>query len=285
MRSRLRTPSLHATLPEWVPFAGLLATSLAAWLAAPLAAQGTASADAKTVVERQVDALDRHDVEAAVGTYADALRYGPLSDTAAPTPSSKAQLRQFLSGWWAKNPHSRVTLVETIVVGPFVAAHERLSGAADGKQYEVLDIVEVQGGHIVAEWESADVAALPPSVARDASAIVQRAENAWMANDPDAAAPSFIEDMPMRVLGDTITRRETPTTMRDGFHDAMAKNPHMRYSLIDRIVVGPFYVAHERLTGMADGITRDAMNVFQVHNAHIVAAWENVWLETRPGPS
>ena len=65
--------------------------------------------------------------------------------------------------------------------------------------------------------------------------------------------------------------------MRKGFEHVLAANPHMRFTVVDRIVAGRFVVVHERLTGMVDGRQRDAFDVMEVRGRHIVAEWECPW--------
>jgi hypothetical protein len=247
---------------------------LAAASADRVAAQQAARASPAAVIEREHAALNRHDVDGALAVYSDTLRFGQLVDSTVSHPSSKAAVRQFLLPFYAKHPHGRVTVAREIIVGPFVADDARLTGTSDGKPFQMLDLSEIRGGHVVEEVESDNLAAVSAATTHDALAVVQRADNAFARGDDSTAATLFADPSMFHTWGDTVVQRISRAQLRAGFATVLAANPRMRYTIVDRMVVGPFVVDHERLIGMADGRPRDALDVLEVRDGRIVAEWE-----------
>jgi hypothetical protein len=249
---------LAATIPNWA------------------AAQQAAAASPAAVIEREHAALNRHDVDDALAVYADTLRFGQLVDSTVSGPSSKTALRQFLVPFYAKHPHSRVVVAHEIIVGSFVADDARLTGTSDGAPFQMLDLSEIRRGHVVEEVESTNLAPVSSADAHAALAVVRRADDAFARGDDSTAATQFADPVLFHTWGDTVVRRISHADMRAGFAKVLATNPKMRYTVVDRMVVGPFVVDHERLVGMADGHPRDALNVMEVRDGRIVAEWETV---------
>ena len=247
---------------------------LAATSSDRVAAQQVATASPAAVIQQEHAALNRHDVDGALAVYSDTLRFGQLVDSTVSGPSSKAALRQFLIPFYAKHPHSRVTVAHEIIVGSFVADDARLTGTSDGKAFQMLDLSEIRRGRVVEEVESDNLAALPVATAHDALAVVERADDAFARGDDSTAATLFSDPSMFHTWGDTVVQRVSRAQMRAGFAKVLATNPKMRYTIVDRMVVGPFVVDHERLIGMADGRPRDALDVLEVRDGRIVAEWE-----------
>lgn len=237
-------------------------------------AQDSATAMPAAVVERERAALNRHDVNGAIAVYADTLRFGQLVDSSASAPSSKAAVRAFLVPFYAHHPHARVSVAHEIVVDRFVADDERLTHTSDGKPFRMLDLSEVRSGHVVEEVESDNLAAVSATAAQAALAAVRRADDAFERGDDSTAATLFADPVFFHTWGDSVVQRISHQQMRAEYAKVLAANPHLRYSITDRMVVGPFVVEHEHLAGMADGRSRDALNVFEVRAGRIVAEWE-----------
>ena len=224
--------------------------------------------------QRKHAALNRHDVDAALAVYSDTLRFGQLVDSTVSGPSSKTALRQFLIPFYAKHPHSRVVVAHEIIVGPYVADDARLTGTSDGAPFQMLDLSEIRRGHVVEEVESNKLAPVSSADAHAALTVVRRADDAFARGDDSTAATQFADPVLFHTWGDTVVRRISHADMRAGFAKVLATNPTMRFTIVDRMVVGPFVVDHERLVGMADGHPRDALNVMEVRDGRIVAEWE-----------
>jgi hypothetical protein len=256
---------------------GATGSMLCAAVTAPQA-QTPSSSTPAAVVEQQYAALNRHDLDAVFALYADSLRYGEMRDSALMAPSSKAALRAFLVPYLAKNPNSHVAQLHAIVLGPFVIAEERVTGAANGKPYVILAVHEVRHGRIVAELETGNLATAPAAAAHQADSIARRSDAAFARGDPTAAAALLADPIWFHVWGEDSLVHMTRAKAISGFHNVLATNPHMRYGVVEYLVVGPFVADHERLTGMADGKPRDAWEVREIRGGRVVAGWEIPWL-------
>jgi hypothetical protein len=257
----------------WVVLGAILSAALSG--AADLVAQDPIPTSPSTVVRQAYDAMNRHDTEALLALYVDTVRYGALQDTAVAARSSTAELREYLVSYYAKDPHAQATIVREIAVGSFVVDHQRLDGTADGKPYEILDVSEVRNGRVMSELETANLALTPASIRAAAAATARRADDAFGRGDARAAAVFFADPVLFHQLGDTLVQRVTRAQAVEMFDATVAKNPHMRYTVVQRITVGPFVVDHERLTGMADGKDRDAVDILEIHGGQVVAEWES----------
>ena len=263
----------RATVYLWLR----LSAGLALFFAAPAAAQDPVAPSAAEVIRQEYEALNRHDVGGVFSLYSDSIKYGELRDSALIAPSSKAALRAVVAPFLAKNPHGRVAVTHQITLGPFVIADQRMTGTANGTPFEIIDVSEVRVGHVVAELETDNIATTPPAVTRQADAVVQQSVDAFARGDDAAAVAPFAEPVIFHVWGEDSVQHMTRARMRQGFHETIVANPHMRYLIVAHLVAGPFVVNHERLTGMADGKVRDAWDILEVRHGRIVAEWESPW--------
>lgn len=104
----------------------------------------------EAVVQRQLDAYNRHDFDAFVATYADdAELYRAPSTT--PALNGKSALGDFYRDHRFNLPDLHAELVHRIVLGNKVIDHERITGL----RAEVIDAVAayvVQDGLIRSVW-------------------------------------------------------------------------------------------------------------------------------------
>lgn len=132
------------------PTAGPLGLSAAvAPTATPAPAVPTAampeSAEAQ-VVAAQIEAFNRHDLEAFLASYAaDAVLYDQPDRV---RQSGIAEIRQAYAAAFAANPGLHVTVSSRIVQGRLVIQQEVLTGAADGQTRTSVATYEVVGGKI-----------------------------------------------------------------------------------------------------------------------------------------
>jgi len=247
-------------------------------LAAPLASQTQGAADPGPVIRQEYAALDRHDVDGVFAVYADTIQYGELRDSALMHWTTTAALRDQFRPFLARNPRSHLRITHELDVGPFVIATQRMTGMADGKPVEIIDISQVRHGRVVAELETENLAGTPPLESQRADAAAKLADDAFARADPAAAMPAYGEPVLFHVWGEDSVRHMSRAQMREGFQKVQAANPHMRFVVVERAVQGRFVIVHERLTGMANGVRRDAFDVMEVRNGRIVAEWECPWL-------
>jgi len=242
-----------------------------------LAGQVPAAPTPTDIITQEYAALNRHDVNGVFAVYSDSIQYGDLSDSGRSKLTTKAELAAAFGPFLAQNPRSHVTVAHEMAIGPFVLAHEIMSGAADGKPFSIIDISEVRGGRVVAELETGNLALTPPAEVHQADFTARRADDAFARGADDAAMPAYAEPVLFHVWGEDSVQHMTRAKMRKGFRDVLAANPGMHFVVVDRMVAGPFAVVHERLTGMADGKVRDAFDVMEVRGERIVAEWGSPW--------
>jgi hypothetical protein len=104
-----------------------------------------ASAEAQ-VVAAQIEAFNRHDLEAFLASYApDAVVYDQPDRV---RQSGIAEIRQAYAAAFAANPGLHVAVSSRIVQGRLVIQQEVLTGAADGQTRTSVATYEVVGGKI-----------------------------------------------------------------------------------------------------------------------------------------
>ena len=105
--------------------------------------------DAETVVQRQLNAYNAHDIEAFVATYATDIKIEALPGT--PVLEGHEALRQYYSGLFAQYPNIYAKLVNRSVLGEFVVDEERLPRGAESALRGTA-IYQVQDGLIQRVW-------------------------------------------------------------------------------------------------------------------------------------
>jgi hypothetical protein len=109
------------------------------------------SADAETVVQRQLDAYNARDVDAIVAIYADDA--AQFEHPATLLARGSAQLRErFAMRFQDSKVHA--TLLRRIVMGSIIVDHERVTRTfPEGVgSIELIAMYEVQGGRIANAW-------------------------------------------------------------------------------------------------------------------------------------
>jgi hypothetical protein len=127
-----------------VVFAALLSMLVAACAAPPkvrLATDGSAA-----VVQRQLEAYNRQDVDAFVACYAEDVRIereGPGE-----VAVGRAAMRERYAALFARNPQNRCAVLQRIVVGASVVDEEWIEGRG-GEPFRVIVVYTVRDGVIV----------------------------------------------------------------------------------------------------------------------------------------
>lgn len=112
----------------------------------------TTSTDPETVVQAQVDAYNKHDVEQFASCYAEDVKLQNLTEAEPLVVGKKALIDnyQFLK----RAPKEfRVIIDKRIVNGPIVIDYERITGMGEGQRDQVVfAIYEVRAGKIKTVW-------------------------------------------------------------------------------------------------------------------------------------
>lgn len=109
---------------------------------------------AEQVVQTQVEAFNRRDLDAFLATYAPDLKMY-LHPSQKLMMSGLDEARQKYAAQFAnmaKEPNVRVDIPTRIVQGNFVIDHEVFTGAPDGREFRVVAIYEVREGKIQNVW-------------------------------------------------------------------------------------------------------------------------------------
>jgi hypothetical protein len=102
------------------------------------------------VVQRQLDAYNRHDLDAFMATYRDDAKVWRML-SAAPTLDGAAAIRAFYRDSRFNLPALRAELLARTVVGRKVADHERVTGLKP-QPTEALAVYDVVEGRIANVW-------------------------------------------------------------------------------------------------------------------------------------
>jgi len=101
-------------------------------------------------VQRQLDAYNRHDLEAFLATYAPTVRVYDHPDQLQYT--GVAQMRKVYGDFFSAAPKVRATVLKRITQGNHVIDHEHVSGLPDGTEIQAVAIYEVRNGRIETVW-------------------------------------------------------------------------------------------------------------------------------------
>ncbi len=103
-------------------------------------------------VERQLEALNAHDLEGVLALFSEDAEAADLP-AGAPALKGKSGLRERYAGLFKGNPELHVSADAQIVSGAFVVQRERLKGLASSKTpVEVVMVYQVKSSKIVRMW-------------------------------------------------------------------------------------------------------------------------------------
>jgi hypothetical protein len=108
------------------------------------------SSTAVDVVQRQVEAYNRRDLEAFAATYRDDVQIFRMPSTT-PAMTGRAALREFYASRRFNLPALHAEIIQRIVVGNKVIDHERVTGV-EAQPFEAVAVYEVIEGAIATVW-------------------------------------------------------------------------------------------------------------------------------------
>jgi hypothetical protein len=98
------------------------------------------------IVQAQVDAYNRHDLEGFLSFYADDAKIFDYPDR--PLFSGKDAMRERYRKLFEPAPQLRASILHRIAFDRFVIDQEKVTGRADGQVIEVVAIYEIKDGRI-----------------------------------------------------------------------------------------------------------------------------------------
>ncbi len=127
---------------------------------------------------------------------------------------------------------------------------------------------------VAVEPTTAAPRALPISdpLGRAAAATVDRQLAAYNAQDLEGFLATYADSVAVQNLGDTVAV-EGKEALRRSTREWFARAPKARSESIGRMVMGPFVVDHERLTGAPEGSPVDVIGIFEVRDSLIWRVW------------
>lgn len=124
----------------------ILATALFAPLAGALQDKPDAIPSPEAIVQAQLNAYNRHDLEGFLSYYADDAVLVNYPDQV--TQAGKAEMRPRYEKRFS-NPNLRAEVIERIVFGRFVIDHERIVAPPSTDIVEAVATYEIKDGKIV----------------------------------------------------------------------------------------------------------------------------------------
>ncbi|SIO61414.1 hypothetical protein SAMN05444166_6753 [Singulisphaera sp. GP187] len=110
--------------------------------------EGPLISGAEQVVQAQVEAYNRHDLEAFLKNYAPEIKLYDFPDKE--TGSGLESMRERYGNLFKREPTLNVKIVKRIVQGDRVVDQEEVS--VGGRQFHVVAIYQVKGDKITAVW-------------------------------------------------------------------------------------------------------------------------------------
>ena len=109
-----------------------------------------AASAAEAVVQAQLVAYNRRDVDAFVDSYAEDVRIYDHPDRL--RISGRARLREEYAGFFAETPDLHAAVPNRIVQGEYVIDHETVTGLPNGASIQAVAIYQVRDGKIQNVW-------------------------------------------------------------------------------------------------------------------------------------
>jgi hypothetical protein len=107
-----------------------------------------AVSEAEKIVQEQLDAYNRHDVEAFLTTYSPEIKLYEFPDKE--LSSGLDSMRKTYGNLFEREPDRKARIAKRIVQGDHVIDHEEVSGG--GRKFTAVAIYRVKGGKIAAVW-------------------------------------------------------------------------------------------------------------------------------------
>jgi hypothetical protein len=134
--------------------ASVVLLSACAPAAAPRSISGAAPAasvsPAEQVVQVQLEAYNRRDLEGFLATYSPDIRIYLHPDRL--LMSGLDQMRKEYGDAFTANPNGRAAITGRMVQGNYVIDHEHVTGLADGREIRAVAVYEVRDGKIRNVW-------------------------------------------------------------------------------------------------------------------------------------
>jgi hypothetical protein len=116
----------------------------------PVVVEATESASPEAVVDIQIEAYNRGDIEAFVATFAPDVKTYSFPNTL--QISGIEKLKKAYAGFFKAHPELHAEVTGKIIQGNFVIYHEFVTGVVGGKDFYATAIYEVRDEKIQNIW-------------------------------------------------------------------------------------------------------------------------------------
>ena len=105
-----------------------------------------------------------------------------------------------------------------------------------------------------------------------AAAVVDSQIAAYNAHDVERFLAIYADSVVVQNLGDTV-KVEGKSALRRSTEEWFRRAPQVRSEVVNRMVMGPFVVDHERLTGAPADSPLEVIGIFEVRDSLIRRVW------------
>jgi hypothetical protein len=119
---------------------------------------------------------------------------------------------------------------------------------------------------------SQTVADAADPLAAEASAVVDRQHAAYNEHDVEGFLAAYADSVAVHTLGDTVVL-EGKQELRESTEAWFAQAPGARTEVVERMVLGPFVVDRQRVSGGTEEAPVDAIGIYEVREGLIRRVW------------
>jgi hypothetical protein len=109
-------------------------------------------------------------------------------------------------------------------------------------------------------------------LAPEAAAVVDRQHAAYNRHDVDGFLAAYADSVAVHTLGDTIVL-QGKRRLRESTESWFAQAPEARTEIVERMVLGPFVIDRQRVSGAAGGAAVEAIGIYEVREGLIRRVW------------
>ena len=103
-------------------------------------------------------------------------------------------------------------------------------------------------------------------------AVVDRQHDAYNRHDVEAFLATYADSVAVQTLGDTVVVTGK-ARLRESTRSWFAGAPDARTEVVERMVLGPFVVDRQRVSGGSEGTPLEAIGIYEVREGLIRRVW------------
>ncbi|SFC33256.1 hypothetical protein SAMN04487891_10925 [Flagellimonas taeanensis] len=209
------------------------------------------------VVQRQVEAFNKEDLEGFISCYSDNVLVQRFPKET--MYLGKTKMTESYERFFANTNKSSVEVVKRIVIGNKVIDEE--TTLVDGRKGHQVALYEVKNGLITSM-----TFIFPDQPTADTETIVQEQLDAYNARDADAFMDTYSDNVKLYMHPDKLLS-EGKKTMSAQYRAFFENTPDLHCDIKKRIVIGNKVIDEESV--VANGTTESAVAIYEVENGKI----------------